>query len=240
VVEPIVSTWHAVVVGAPADDDTDRTIRISMSVLLRIRDDDRLVLFHLASRPGAFGPPGGVLKYFPPATVVLDELGFRPERSNRQPNPTREDLRGFLPASELRRFLRWHDSGAYRETAVECLTRELVEELAEVGLPHLCHGTHVAPFVHLRTVGEGPQEVSGQTYRQYRRFEVYDLVAPDSDMLWLRQELVAAGSDPAVPLVICVDREGVLHGRHETALIAPHTAFLLGHERVRQDIPPVR
>jgi hypothetical protein len=226
-------------VGNPSESDVGRTVRVSMSVLLRIRDDDRLVLFHMPSRPGSFGPPGGVFKYFQPATCVLDEFDFRQERSNRQPDPTKADLRGFLPAPRLRHFLRWYNSGAYRENAAECLARELLEELDEVGLPHLCDGVHGTPFVHLHTVDEGPHDVPGRNYRQYRRFEVYDLVTTDSNALWLLQELSAAGTDPAVPLVTCVSRQSVVDGRHETALIAPHTAFLLGQERVRQDIPPV-
>jgi hypothetical protein len=210
-----------------------------MSVLLRIRDDHRLVLFHLPSRPGSFGPPGGVCKYFQPAACVLDEFGFQQERSRRRPDPTKADLRGFLPAPRLRHFLHWYISGAYRENAVECLTRELFEELDEIGLPHLSHGVHGTPFVHLHTVSEGPHDVPGRTYRQYRRFEVYDLVTADSNAVWLLQELIAAGSEPSVPLVICVSRQHVVDGRQGSALIAPHAAFLLAHERVRQDIPPV-
>jgi hypothetical protein len=226
-------------VGSPTESDVGRLVRVSMSVLLRIRDDHRLVLFHMPSRPGSFGPPGGVCKFFQPAACVLDEFDFRLERSRRRPDPTKADLRGFLPAAELRHFLHWYNSGAYRENAVECLTRELFEELDEIGLPHLGHGVHGTPFAHLHTVSEGPHEVPGRTYRQYRRFEVYDLVTADSNAVWLLQELIAAGSEPTVPLVTCVSRQHVVDGRQGSALIAPHTAFLLGHERVRQDIPPV-
>lgn len=210
-----------------------------MSMLLRIRDDHHLVLFHMPSRPGSFGPPGGVCKYFRPAIRILDELDFRQEGSRRRPDPTKADLRGFLPAAKLRSFLHWYNSGAYRETAIECLTRELFEELKETGLSHLGNGLHGAPFVHLHTVSEGPHEVPGRMYRQFRRFEVYDLVTVDSNAVWLLQELIAAGTEPAVPLVTCVNRQSVVDGRDGSALIAPHTAFLLGHARVRQDIPPL-
>lgn len=214
-------------------------MRVSLSALLRIRHDDQLVLFHMPSRPGSYGPPGGVFKYFHPATSVLDKLDFRHELSNRRPNPTKADLRGFLPAANLRDFLHWYSSGAYRETAVECLARELFEELAEVGLPHLADSMRRTDFTHLRTVNEGPHEVPGKSYRQYRRFEVYDLVTADSNTLWLLQELVAAGADPTVPLVTCANGQSVRDGRHGTTLVAPQTAFLLGHMRVLPDIPPV-
>lgn len=181
-----------------------------------------------------------MFKYFEPAARILDELNFRQERRNHQPEPTKTDLRGFLPASRLRHFLHWFNSGAYRENALECLAREVIEELDEVGLSHLDPGVHGTPFVHVRTVTEGPHEVPGKTYRQYRRFEVYDLVATDSNGLWLLQELIAASTNPAVPLVTCANPASVLDGRHETVLITPQTAFLLGPKRVLRDIPPVK
>lgn len=234
------SVCQAATMGASMGSPAARTVRVSMSMLLRVRDDARFVLFHMPSRPGSFGPPGGVCKYFPPATGLLDELGFQQERSSREPDPTAADLRGFLPATRLRHFLRWYDSGAYRENAIECLARELAEEFDEVGLPHLGNGFDGAPFVHLHTVDEGPDEVPGKAYRQYRRFDVYDLVAANGAALWLLQELVSAGADPDVPLVMCATRQSVLDGRHKTALIAPHSAFLLSRGRIMQDIPPLR
>lgn len=218
----------------------ERLVRVSMSVLLRIKDDERYVLFHAVSRPGSCGPPGGVIKYFPPATRILDDLDFREERTEWRPELTRSDLRGFIPATRLRRFLRWFASGAYRERGVECLVRELVEELGEVGLERLIPGVESLAYTHLRTVSEGPHQVAGKAYRQFRRFDVYDVVISSSTALALVRQLIEAGANPEFPLVVCASRVSIRHGRHQDLLVAPQTAFLLGDRRIMQDIPPVR
>lgn len=214
-------------------------IRISFSVLLRLSDDERYVLFHSPSRPGAFGPPGGVIKYFPPAVRILEALEFSEQRGGPRPNVMKWDLRGYLPDGSLRRFLKWFDSGAYREDAAECLRRELTEELAEVGLSRLDSAVPGLAFTAVRTVVEGPEPVVGKPYRQMRRFEVYDLLTADSAALRLSRELLEAAADPSCPGVIGVTREDIRHGRKQEALIAPQSAFLTGGERMMPDVPAI-
>ncbi len=121
----------------PSPPPRDRLLRVSFSALLRIRDEDRMVLFQTPARPDTFGPPGGVFKYFDPATPALGRLNFRVEQRATAEDTTRSDLRGFLPYSSMKGFQRWFATGAYREDATECLRRELLEELAEVGFPGL-------------------------------------------------------------------------------------------------------
>ncbi|WP_146108261.1 hypothetical protein V5P93_007110 [Actinokineospora auranticolor] len=222
--------------------DPRRLVRVSMSVLLRIREDERFVLFHAASRPGSFGPPGGVVKYFPPAAAVLDALGFQEERPRHDGDrdTKRADLRGFLPTTCLRDFLHWFDSGAYRETAEECLERELVEELTEVDLRRLVPGVTSLDHRYVRTVSEGPHEVPGKPYRQYRRFVVHDAVAANATALRLVRELVAAGDDPGQSLVVTTGRDSIVHGRHGPVLVAPQSALLVGARRILPDVPPMR
>jgi hypothetical protein len=217
-----------------------RLVRVSLSVLLRIKVDDRYVLFHSPSRPGSFGPPGGVTKYFPPAARILEKLGFQEERTNAQGRVMESDLRGFLPAGSVRDFMRWHRTGAYREDPAECLTRELLEELGEVGLEQLRPAVPRLTFEQARTVVEGPQPVAGKTYRQLRRFEVHNLVPTDSAALKLGRHLVEVGKDPEFPQVICADRADIEHGRHGSALINPQSAFLVGSRRILPDVPPMR
>lgn len=210
-----------------------------MSMLLRIQDDQRFVLFNSVTRPGSFGPPGGVVKYFPPANAILEELGFQAERRGDR-GADRSDLRGFVPAAKLRPFLRWFDTGAYRECAAECLLRELVEELAEVDLPSLVASVRSVAHTKVRSVVEGPHPIPGRPFRQYRRFEVYDLVTSDAAALHLVSALLDAGNGEGTPLVVVATRESILHGRHGNALIAPHAALLFGDKRVLPDIPAVR
>ncbi|WP_290054898.1 hypothetical protein [Amycolatopsis solani] len=215
-------------------------VRISFSVLLRLADDDRFVLFDSPKRPGAFGPPGGVVKFFPPAGRILDDLGFQPERTGSTPRKLKADLRGTLPAGALRRFRTWFASGTYRETADECLRRELREELAEVGIQGLDRAVSELEFTSVRTVREGPHSVPGKNYRQLRGFDIRDLAMTNSAAQRLSRELTGAGEDDEYPGVLLAGFDDIAHGRLERALIAPQSAFLTGPSRLTPDLPPLR
>lgn len=215
-------------------------VRISFSVLLRLADDDRFVLFDAPKRPGAFGPPGGVIKFFPPAARILDALGFQPERTGSPHHKLKADLRGTLPAGAVRRFRTWFASGAYREAADECLRRELREELAEVGVHGLERTVSELEFALVRTVREGPRPVPGKSYRQLRGFEVRELAVTNSAARRLSRELAEAGEDDAYPGVLLAGFDDIAHGRSNRALIAPQSAFLIGPSRLAPDLPPLR
>ena len=215
-------------------------VRVSFAAILRIRDDEGIALFEARSRPGAFTPPGGVFKYFGPATEVLDRLGFRGDRWTDREADMRHDLRGELPAKSVSGFLRWFESGAYREDADECLRRELTEELTEVGFPALAADVRHLGFAPLSTEIEGPSMVPGKPYRQLRRFEFYDLVCANHRAVRLRDRILALAADPRVHTVLAATAADVAHGRAGKALIAPHTAYLTGGKRTRSDIPSLR
>ncbi len=215
-------------------------VRISFSVLLRLAEDDRFVLFDSPKRPGAFGPPGGVVKFFPPAARLLESLGFQPERTGSPPAKLKADLRGTLPAGALRRFRTWFASGAYRETTGECLRRELREELAEVGVQGLDGIVSELEFTSVRTVREGPHSVAGKNYRQLRGFDVCELAMTNSAARRVTRVLTEAGEDEAHPGVLLAGFDDIEHGRLNRALIAPQSAFLLGSTRLAPDLPPLR
>jgi hypothetical protein len=214
--------------------------RISFSALLRVQDDDRYVLFLSSSRPGSFGPPGGVIKYFEPATRALDKLGFRAERTAARGDVMRSDLRGFLPTGgAVRHFLRWFATGAYREDGTECLRRELHHEFSEVGHPYPYAGIYGQTFAHVRTVMDGPFQAPNKPFRQLRRFEVYDLMTTSNTAVRLHQRLIELGRDPAVRSVLRASQEDIVHGRSADAMIAPQSAFLVGKRRYLPDLPPL-
>jgi hypothetical protein len=215
-------------------------VRISFSALLRLADDDRFVLFDAPKRPGAFGPPGGVIKFFPPAARILDGLGFQAERTGSPHHKLKADLRGTLPAGALRRFRTWFASGAYRETADECLRRELHEELAEVGVRGLGNVVSELEFTSVRTVREGPLSVPGKNYRQVRGFDIRELAMTNSAARRLSRELAEAGEDDAYPGVLLAGLDDITHGRLDRALIAPQSAFLTGPSRLAPDLPALR
>ncbi|MEU5260484.1 hypothetical protein [Amycolatopsis sp. NPDC021455] len=215
-------------------------VRVSFSALLRVTDDDRYVLFDSPKRPGSYGPPGGVVKVHPPASGLLESWSFRPERTNAGAEKMKADLRGILPAGSLRSFQAWFATGTYRETAAECLRRELREELSEVGLGALEPLTRTLAFTPVRTVLEGPDAVTGKPYLQLRSFEVHDLAMLDPGAVRLRRELAAAGHDAGHTGVICANFGDIAHGRLGRALIAPQSAFVAGPVRLAADLPPVR
>jgi hypothetical protein len=215
------------------------TVRVSFAAMLRIKADDRYVLFDTPSRPGAFSPPGGVFKYFPPAERLLEEMGFREDRVDLFAEDMRFDLRGFIPAAATKEFCRWFASGAYREDTTECLRRELSEELAECGLESLMPCARQLSFSPARTVSAGPDAVPGRPYRQLRRFVVCELAMSD-EARRLRTELVRAGTDDAVPAVICVTAADISYGRAAKAMIAAQAAYLIGDRRLHEDIPAMR
>ncbi|MEU6644570.1 hypothetical protein ABZ863_18725 [Saccharomonospora sp. NPDC046836] len=218
----------------------ERTVRVSYAALLRVREDDRYVLFATGSRPGAFTPPGGVFKYFAPGADLLEGLGFEADRRIERGDGMRADLRGLLPERSVPEFRRWFASGAYREDAVECLQRELVEELTEVSFPELADAVPATRFSHLRTIVEGPSPVPGRPYRQLRRFEFYDLVCANQAAASLRERLLELADAPDVSTVISATSSDIGQGRCGKALIAPHSAYLAGEQRTWPDIPAVR
>jgi hypothetical protein len=213
-------------------------VRVSVAALLRVRDQDRYVLFHTPHTPGGFGPPGGVVKFHPDAEPLLDEWGFREHRRRDRRNVMDRDLRGIMPARRVPAFLRWLNTGENRESAAECLRRELVEELVEAGHPELVALVGPVQFQHVRTVVEGPLRVPGRSYRQLRRHEIYDLKpSPAGDSL--RRALITVGSTAGETKVLLASGQDILDGRSQEAIVGPQSAFLLGSRRLRPDLPSI-
>lgn len=215
-------------------------VRVSVGALLRIRRDDRYVLFHSSNRPGSWGPPGGVFKYFEPAAGLLERLGFQEDRIHALADLMRCDLRGFLPKRSLRGFFEWFDTGAYREDSTDCLRREFQEELAEVGLSHLAPITVHMSFKHVRTVIEGPAKLPDRPYQQMRHLEIHDLIVAGSTAARVREELFEAATDASLAEVVCASAAEIMHGRCGSALLGGQSGYLVGEERAGQELPPLR
>jgi hypothetical protein len=107
----------------------NKRLRVSMAAILSVHRDDHFILVRERTRPERFGPIGGVYKYYPSAIDQLDRCGFRPQVRDRI---MKNDLRGFMKGKDFPLFMRWFLSEKNRE--VEPVTRELIEELEEVGL----------------------------------------------------------------------------------------------------------
>src|SRR5262245_52406252 len=119
--------WHCSLINRKTE------MRVAFSAFLKISDGQRYVLVRNLHRPETFSPFGGVLKHNSAAVQELDECQFKPDAVGNA-SDAKNDLRGFLPRARLRRIVRWYDGVRDRESAGECLMRELREELNEIGL----------------------------------------------------------------------------------------------------------
>ncbi|WP_422747223.1 hypothetical protein [Micromonospora sp. WMMD1219] len=212
-------------------------VRVSMSALIRVKVDDCYVLFHHPYRPSVYGPPGGVFKFTSAARQDLDRLSFVEQRATGRQQEMKNDLRGFVPGQRAIGFMRWFSSGKGRESGVDCLRRELVEELHEANHAELESMVADLNFALVRTVFEPPAERTSMTARQ---FEVYDIVQDTPQAAELIDRLVAIGHDPSDNQIIAVSGTDIDAGRHEQYLVAPQTAFLIGDRRKRADLPALQ
>ena len=215
-------------------------LRVSVAALLRVKDDDGYVLFHQPFRPNAYGPPGGVVKYTNGARKALDGMGFVEQRPAGRESTMSHDLRGFVPSRNGIGFLRWYDHGTDRESAAECLRRELREELAEAGHPELVPLAGQLRFEKVRSVVDGPRPTPGKPYRTVRSFEVYDVVADAPDAIELLRRLLELGRDANETEIVLVKAADIEEGRCGQHLIGPQSAFLLGNRRIHEDLPALR
>ncbi|GAB1818587.1 SMODS-associated NUDIX domain-containing protein [Herbidospora sp. RD11066] len=217
-----------------------RRLRVSVAVILRVKDDDGYVLFHHPHRPQTYGPPGGVVKYTDGARRTLDELGFVEQRIAQRDATMYRDLRGFIPARRGIAFLHWYDREADRESAPECLRRELREELVEVGHSELAPLADDLRFDLVRNVCEGARPTPNKPYRTLRVFTVFDVVADTPAAVELLRRLHELARDATEPDIVRASSTDIQEGRSGPHLITPPAAFLLGDRRIHEDLPALR
>jgi SMODS-associated NUDIX domain len=162
-----------------------RTVRVSMSALIKITQDDRYLLVKSNLYPEFFGPFGGVYKYDKEALERLGQLRFVPQSAQTSSGDLVGDLRGFIEAPKFLTFVTWFKSGKDREDSDYCLRRELCEELKEIGLDDLISLVGKLRFKFVRNVMTNSLTVIGQTYSQVRWFDIYELVIDDAGQKFL-------------------------------------------------------
>jgi hypothetical protein len=211
-------------------------MRISFAAIARVSQGGRQVLIQNLHRKEVFGPIGGVYKYRDPARITLeDRLFFRPQNIG-PGNDMQDDLRGFLPRRNLSNVVRWFDSCADRESAYQCVRREIREELREIGLADMRASLGSFELDRVRRVGEGPDHVPGQQYTQYRIFDVFNFRPTNgAGFNFFERLLLEARTHPNLLLAT---PEEILRGRSSDGrIIGHHAAYLLRARRIRPDEP---
>jgi 8-oxo-dGTP pyrophosphatase MutT (NUDIX family) len=208
-----------------------------MASILRIAKDDTVILFRMTLRREAFGPPGGVIKYYSDACTSLDRLQFVPERPGNEPHSfLASDLRGRLPARNLLRFRRWFFRAADRETGEQALRREIAEELGIAGVQDVID-IGALSFRHVRRVEDGPKRVVGESFIQYRLFEVYELrrdSPPNQQLCELLFERAQASDQ-----IIACSYEDLARGRTVAGEIVASHSEAFATDRIRRPDQPL-
>ena len=207
-------------------------VRISTSAILRIELDGRYLLVRNLHRPETFAPFGGVYKSFLEAKRNLDSFSFRREIVD---SDMRGDIRGYIATDSLARFKEWFSSEIERESASDCLRRELREELTDVGLSDTLIPTGLR-FQHIRTVEEGPEFIPSLGCKQFRVFDVYEIVEESRESQQLVQTLFENANSSSD--LVLVDAESAKRGRASSGqVVGAHTPYLFGTRRYRDGDP---
>jgi SMODS-associated NUDIX domain len=209
----------------------NKSLRVSMATILRLEYDGKLLLIKNRQRAESFGPIGGVLKFYPSA-----KLGDLFEYQSQSKRPYfGDDLRGFMSGRHFHKFMKWFRSKRDRE--VEAVTRELIEELREIGLANLAAQIQALPLSFVWHVHEGVRHVPSTNYYQFRYLELYELNPPNEISRSITKQLFAAAEQN--PHLLVVTRNEILRRRGSNGeLIGVHSAYLFSRKRAGPEPAP--
>lgn len=213
-----------------------RRIRVSISEILRLQFDDKYVLIRSMKRPERFGPIGGVIRCFPSGLKILKEqLQYEPQQTD-PGNAEHFDLRGFLLGRRFPQFLTWFYSESGREH--NSLTREIEEELREIGAQFPADiGPHIETNI-VRVVHEGPTEAASLKYWQYRLFIVKDLNPEHAPSKKLNDAILKVLRNHPTR-IIAVTSDEIAKGRSIAGdVIADSSGYLFSNRRLGEEPPP--
>ena len=88
---------------------------------------------------------------------------------------------------------------------------------------------------HIRRVEEGPEPVPGQTYVQFRVFDVFDL--GDSPCAREFQSRLFSACRESPDLVAVTSRDIMVGRAGRNSLIGNHAAYLFAPKRYRPEVP---
>lgn len=199
-----------------------KELRVSLASLLRIEKGGKFLLVRSRHRREAYGPYGGVFKYYRTADCDLDRVEFKTDHVD----DIERDLRGYLPARYFPAFLNWFKARYGREEQ-DCLRREMREELQEIQAPvSVAAAVERLSFTLVRRVHEGPIQHANLREPQFRYFEVYR-PALETDAAQVVDTLFGmVETHPSELLVASVDEIKRLRA-DDGRVIGGHTQYLL-------------
>lgn len=207
-------------------------VRVSFAAIIRLEKDGRFLLLKTPRRPEGFGPVGGVYKYHESATSALDSLEFQPEVAHRK---MAHDLRGVVPRRHLGGLISWFLHEHDRETARDCLLREMREELAEAGLGITPPAASEIQLRRVRQVTQSPHaEVEGGLL-QFRIIDVYEFASRHAVIAAFIKALFRASG----PNIVTATADEIIRGRCATnELVHANACYLSGNRLSRPNSLP--
>jgi hypothetical protein len=210
----------------------NKIIRISCASLLKIENENKFLLIKNKLRPNLYSPIGGANRYSTSATSFLKEIDFQHDgnHSKVKVDKLKRDLRGFLPAKKLFKFIDWYSKSKDREE--NSLHREINEEFTEIQLGKILKYTKDVEFNFLKEITEVPHSVSGKNFLQFRILRVYE-ISSDFEKLNLLIENLKTENNPNL---IWVSNDEIQQGRDENHnLIGSNTCYLIGDKKILKE-----
>jgi hypothetical protein len=210
----------------------NKIIRISCASLLKIEDENKFLLIRNRLRPNFYCPIGGALRYSSSATSFLKEIDFQHDGSHSQINAEKlkRDLRGFIPAKNLFKFIEWYAKSKDREE--NSLHREIAEEFTEIRLGRLLKYTKGIEFNFLKEITEIPHSVSGKKFLQFRILRIYELSSDFTDLNLLMKNIKIENN----PNLIWVTSDEIEQGRDDNHnLIGSNSSYLISNKKILKE-----
>ncbi|WP_271783183.1 hypothetical protein [Aquimarina algiphila] len=212
----------------------NKSIRISCATLLKINDNNRDLLIKNKLRPNLFSPIGGAIRYSTSITSFLKEIDFQHDGSHSKvkKDKLKRDLRGFIPAKNLFKFIDWYSTNKDREE--NSLHREIREELTEIKLGKLLKFTKGIEFNFLKEVTETPHSVSGKDFLQFRILRVYEISSDFEELSVLIDNINNENNEN----LIWVTYDDIHQGRDQSHnLIGSNSSYLISNKKIlKEDI----
>ena len=210
----------------------NKEIRVSCASLLKLENESKYLLIKNKLRPNYYSPIGGAIRYSTSAISFLNSIDFQHDGNHSQikDNKLKRDVRGFISAKNLFKFIDWYSLGKDREE--NSLYREISEELTEIGLGKLLKHTKEIEFNFLKEITETPKSVSGKKFLQFRILRVYEISSDYKYLDDLKTAIINENNDS----LIWVTFDEISQGRDENHnYIGSNSSYLITNKKILKE-----